>query len=83
MDELKTTGQHLEECKKKALEALAQRGKLESLTCLASELSKHPGTDHFGLPLMPYLIAAGILPDTEEAVREFIEGMNYDLNTPM
>ena len=68
--------QYLDKCRKNALESLAQEGRQKALARLASELAKHPGTEHFGLPLMPHLIAAGIVPDTEEDVKKFIEGFN-------
>lgn len=72
----RTRAEHLELCKAAALKSLANGGKYEALTSMASDLSKHPETqNHPGLSLMLQLTIRGLLTEEEE-IKKFIEGFN-------
>lgn len=68
--------EHMEWCKKRALE-YCDRGEFqEALLSMLSDLRKHPETEnHAGGALMVSMILGGFLCRPEE-IRKFIEGFN-------
>lgn len=68
--------EHLQWCKDRAL-AYADRGDMtNAVASMASDMSKHPGTeDHQGVMLMMMLAMSGQF-DRPGELRKFIEGFN-------
>jgi hypothetical protein len=71
-----TRQEHLEWCKKRALE-YADRGYVqEAFSSMASDLSKHPETEkHPGIELGLMFLMFGSIKTQEQMIR-FIEGFN-------
>lgn len=76
MDHPSTRAEHLEFCKKRALE-LCDAGDLQdAVASMLSDMKSHPDTkDHIGLDLGLRLMMAGHL-STAAKVRDHIEGYN-------
>lgn len=71
-----TRAQHLAWCKQRALEYVDRGDLHNAFASMASDLNKHPGTEHHGgLQLGLMLLMSGHL-DTAEKMREHIEGYN-------
>ena len=67
---------HLEWCKKRALEYVDNNDLTNALGSMASDLRKHPETEmHLGIVTGLGLLQFGQL-DTQEKMRKFIEGFN-------
>lgn len=67
---------HLEWCKKRALECLDQGDIQGAFASMASDLGKHEETsDHVGIQLGIMLMMGGNL-STEQEMRKFIEDFN-------
>lgn len=71
-----TRQEHLQWCKKRALE-YCDRGDLQNaFASMASDLQKHPETEnHSAIQLGMLQLMSGFL-DTPEKMRHFIEGFN-------
>lgn len=68
--------EHLEWCKKRALEYLDQNDVTQAWASMASDLRKNPDTDgHIGIQLGMAQILMGHLKSVE-SMRHFIEGFN-------
>ena len=75
MDDV-TREEHLEYCKKRALEYLDVGDIAQAGASFGSDMSKHPETrDHSALPLMFKMQFSGLL-NTVEEMRKFINGFN-------
>lgn len=71
-----TRDEHLANCKRRALECLAAGDRIEALTSMCSDLSKHPETkNHPGIDIGFGLLLIGGLGSVEE-MRRFIEGFH-------
>ena len=71
-----TYKEHLDYCKKRALEYVDKGDYRQAFTSMASDMSKHPETaNHPALGLGTDLLFAGHL-DHPIKMREFIEGFN-------
>lgn len=71
-----TRQQHLEWCKKRALEYVDNGDTTNAFASMASDLQKHPETSgHAGMMLGTRLLVAGHL-SASSAMREFIEDFN-------
>lgn len=71
-----TRQEHLEWCKKRALEYVDNNDLTHAYASMASDLRKHPETEmHAGIELGMGLLVAKQL-DTQEEMRKFIEGFN-------
>ena len=72
----KSRAEHLQWCKRRALEYV-ERGQLhDAWASMASDLNKHPGTaKHAAIELGMMLLIGGHL-DTPQKMRDFIEGFN-------
>ena len=67
---------HLEWCKKRALEYLDRNELTNAFSSMVSDLSKHPETEgHMGIEMGLKLMLGGFL-NTRDKMREFIEGFN-------
>ena len=68
--------EHLEVCKKHALELVEAGDLRNALVSLGSDLNKHPETaDHMAIQLGVILLMSGQL-DTPAEMRKFINGFN-------
>lgn len=68
--------QHLEWCKKRALEYVDDGDLTQAFGSMLSDLKKHPGTEnHIAIELGALMMLSGHL-DTNEKMRKFIEGFN-------
>jgi len=68
--------EHLEWCKKRALEYCDKGDAMEGLISMFSDLSKHPETaNHSAIKIGTQLMLIGAL-NHPEAARHFIEGFN-------
>ena len=71
-----TRTEHLDWCKKRALEYCDKNDPMQGLTSMFSDLGKHPETDgHIAIDLGMQLMMIGSLSTAAEA-RKFIEGFN-------
>ena len=71
-----TRQEHLDWCKKRALEYCNRGDTMNALTSMFSDLEKHPETaGHPGIKLGVQLMMIGSL-STEAEARHFIEGFN-------
>lgn len=71
-----TRSEHLEWCKKRALEYVDDGDLNQAFASMGSDLGKHPETkDHPGINLGMMLLIGGML-GTPEKMREFINGFN-------
>jgi hypothetical protein len=71
-----TRQQHLERCKKRALEYCDNGDARNAFASMSSDLGKHPDTaDHIGIKLGMMQLMAGLL-NTPGEMRRFIEGFN-------
>jgi len=71
-----TRQEHLEWCKKRAMEYVDSGNVIDALTSMGSDLQKHPDTkDHIGMQLGMGLLMLGKLSSQEE-MRKFIDGFN-------
>jgi hypothetical protein len=71
-----TRSEHIEWCKKRALEYVDNDDLTSAFSSMMSDLTKHPETDgHAGAVLGMGLLMIGAL-DTSEKMRNFIEGFN-------
>ena len=71
-----TREEHLEWCKKRALEYVDQGDMSQAFASMGSDLNKHPETkEHIGMYLGMALLMAGHL-STPMEMRRFIEGFN-------
>jgi hypothetical protein len=68
--------EHLEWCKKRALEYVDVGDLTNALASMTSDLSKHPTTEkHAGIQLGLLMLMAGRL-NTPDKMRKFIEGFH-------
>ena len=68
--------EHLEWCKKRALEYVDQNDLQQAYASMASDLNKHPETEgHSAITLGMDLMMGGQL-NTQDKMREFINGFN-------
>jgi len=68
--------EHLEWCKKRALEYVDNGDLNNAFASMSSDLNKHPETEkHSGIELGMMLLMGGHL-STPEKMRKFIEGFN-------
>lgn len=68
--------EHLDWCKKRALEYVDAGDVTQAYTSMVSDLSKHPETeDHAAIQLGMMMLISGHL-STSEKMREFINGFN-------
>ena len=73
---MQTRDEHLEWCKKRALEYCERGDTMNALTSMFSDLKKHPETaNHAGIQIGIGLMMIGSLNSPAEAKR-FIEGFN-------
>lgn len=71
-----TRAEHLEWCKRRALEYVDANDNTQAFTSMASDLRKHPETEkHGGVELGMMLLMGGHL-DTAEEMRKYINGFN-------
>jgi hypothetical protein len=71
-----TRAEHLDWCKKRALEYAEKGDIVQAITSMGSDLEKHPETKgHRGTELGVMLLVAGSLSTVEDAKR-FINGFN-------
>ena len=71
-----TREEHMNLCKKRALEYVEKGDYLQGVTSMMSDLRKHPETEtHIGIQLGIGLLMIGALNDYHK-VKEFIEGFN-------
>jgi len=71
-----TRQEHLDWCKKRALEYVDAGDQRQAFASMASDLGKHPDTaGHTAIQLGMMLLMGGHL-DTPEKMREFINGFN-------
>lgn len=71
-----TRSEHLEWCKRRALQYCDAGDVEQAFASMASDLGKHPGTQgHIGIPLGYIRLRNGFL-STADAMRRFIEGFN-------
>ena len=71
-----TRAEHLEWCKRRALEYVEAGELPQAFTSMGSDLSKHPETaNHSAIQLGAMLLFGGHL-DTAEKMRKFILGFN-------
>lgn len=71
-----TRTEHVDWCKKRALEYIAQGDTTNAYASMASDLKKHPETaDHPAIALGVRLMMIGDLR-TPDKMRKFIEGFN-------
>lgn len=71
-----TRQEHLDWCKKRALEYCETGDFQQAFTSMASDLGKHPETEHHsGIQLGVGLLVIGDL-STPEKMRRFVEGFN-------
>ena len=71
-----TRGEHLEWCKKRALEYVDMDDTNQAWTSMASDLGKHPETaKHSGIELGMNMLMAGHL-SSQDKMRKFILGFN-------
>lgn len=71
-----TRKEHLEWCKKRALQYVDQGDLQQAFTSMASDLRKHPETEnHSGMQMGMIFLMGGEL-DTPQKMRRFIEGFN-------
>lgn len=71
-----TRGEHLEWCKKRALECLERGCINEAYMSMASDLQKHEDTaDHIGIELGMMQMMGGMLKGDHD-MRNFINGFN-------
>lgn len=71
-----TRTEHMEWCKKRALEYVDRGDLTNAFASMSSDLTKHPETEkHAGIELGMGLMMIGDL-DTQEKMRKFIEGFN-------
>lgn len=71
-----TRQEHLDWCKKRALEYLTEHDTNNAVASMLSDMRKHPETaDHIGCQLGISLLVAGHL-NSETKVREWIVGFN-------
>lgn len=72
----RTRAEHLDWCKRRALEYVDHGDVQQAMTSMLSDLRKHPETEkHPGLMLGAQLMFGGHLSTVDE-VRKFIEGFN-------
>ncbi len=68
--------EHLEWCKKRALEYVDEGDLTQGYTSMASDLGKHPDTaKHLGIELGMGMLMIGKLSTADE-MRKFIQGFN-------
>ena len=68
--------EHLEWCKKRALEYVGNDGLQQAFASMGSDLNKHPETEgHIGIQLGMQLMMGNQL-STQDEMRRFIEGFN-------
>ncbi len=68
--------EHLEWCKKRALEYVDNDDLQQAFASMGSDLNKHPETaGHIGIQLGMAQMMSGQL-NTQDAMRKFIEGFN-------
>lgn len=73
---METRAEHLEWCKKRALEYVDRGDTKNAWASMVSDLSKHPETrGHIAVELGSQMFAGGMLSSTAE-MRRFIEGFN-------
>jgi hypothetical protein len=73
---MQTRQEHLDWCKKRALEYCDRGDAMNALTSMFSDLGKHPETDgHKGIDIGMGMLMIGALSTPHEA-RRFIEGFN-------
>ena len=71
-----TRKEHLDWCKRRALEYVDNGDVQQAFTSMASDLRKHPETvDHAGIELGMMQLMAGML-STPQEMQRFIEGFN-------
>lgn len=71
-----TRAEHVEWCKKRALEYVDMGNTSQAWTSMASDLGKHPGTEkHAGLELGMMMLMGGHLSSPAK-MRKFILGFN-------
>jgi hypothetical protein len=71
-----TREEHMDFCKKRALEYVDNGDINGALASMASDLNKHPETEgHIGISLGMAQLMGGFLNDTA-SMRKFIEGFN-------
>lgn len=71
-----TRQEHLAWCKQRALEYCDAGDPQQAFTSMASDLSKHPETEHHsGCQLGMMMLVNGLL-DTPDRMRKFINGFN-------
>ena len=71
-----TRQEHMEWCKKRALEYINHGDNQSAITSMLSDLQKHPETEkHAGISLGMMLMMAGQL-STDKQVEDFINGFN-------
>ena len=71
-----TRSEHLDWCKKRALEYVGMGDTNQAFASMGSDLRKHPETaNHSAIQLGMMLLIGGKL-DSTEAMRKFIEGFN-------
>ncbi len=76
MSELQTRTQHLEWCKKRALEYVEANDCKQAFMSMASDMGKHPETaKHIAIGLGFQMLMGGHL-DRPDQMRKFIEGFN-------
>lgn len=78
MEETKETSreEHLQWCKKRALEYVETGDLQQAYASMCSDLNKHEGTaDHSAMALGMGLMVSGSL-DTQETMRKFIQDFN-------
>ena len=74
--EMMTRNEHMEWCKKRALEYCDHNDPQQAFTSMVSDLRKHPETEnHSAIEMGMMLLLGGHLNDSHE-MRKFIEGFN-------
>ena len=71
-----TRSEHLEWCKKRALEYVDRGDLNNAFTSIASDLRKHPETETHGGIILGMMMLMGDQLSTPEKMRKFIEGFN-------
>jgi len=75
-DKLMTRAEHLQWCKDRAMEYVANGDIAQAIASMSSDLGKHPETrNHLGIQLGVMMLCSGALR-TQQQAREFIEGFN-------
>lgn len=70
----KTRTEHLEWCKRRALEYCDAGDVTQAFTSIASDLRKHPETEKHGALELGFRLLMGGFLNTPQEMRKFIEG---------